>query len=321
MNINQVFELSIVLDTDYFREVLAMVYRKSDQLREVEDGYIDLLMAPKGITVIYRDSQYKKKVRLLINPCLIVDDLDNADKLVRKLNKRITEYFNHKYSMDDFTLSGISLVTDIDVGTRENVAAYLKVIQRVGKVKGFSPVSFDFLDAIDNFCLSGNSNSTDFLLYDLGAVIMNQRRNADTGRISKQVWSILRAEVRLTKPKAIRPYTDEDSTSGQIMELIKDRQHIFLDTFTRVIPFGDYHKKDVAMKIIRQEITNSLMRRRMLRLQVLIPEKKSLYLAQKAMDCRNVERVMEAFAKINLSPITISKRHDAKHLQNLYSYF
>jgi len=38
------------------------------------------------------------------------------------------------------------------------------------------------------------------------------------------------------------------------------------------------------------------------------------------MNCRNIEKVMEAFAKIDLSPVTISKRHDVKHLENLYAY-
>ena len=57
-----------------------------------------------------------------------------------------------------------------------------------------------------------------------------------------------------------------------------------------------------------------------LRLLVLIPEKKSLHLAQKAAGFRDVEKVMEAFVKINLSPVTLSKRHDAKHLDSLYSY-
>ena len=58
----------------------------------------------------------------------------------------------------------------------------------------------------------------------------------------------------------------------------------------------------------------------MLRLVALIPEKKSLYLAQKAMNCRNIEKIMEEFAKINLSPITISKRYDMKHLKCFYEY-
>ncbi len=53
---------------------------------------------------------------------------------------------------------------------------------------------------------------------------------------------------------------------------------------------------------------------------LLIPEKKSARLAQKAMNCRDVEKVMDAFAKINLSPFTISKRHDVKHLEGIYAY-
>ena len=94
-----------------------------------------------------------------------------------------------------------------------------------------------------------------------------------------------------------------------------------METFTRIVPFGDFYKKDVAIEIIRSEIADSIMRRRMLRLLSLIPEMKSVHLAQKAMDCRDVDKVMETFTKISLSPITISKRHEVKHLNNLYSYF
>ena len=74
------------------------------------------------------------------------------------------------------------------------------------------------------------------------------------------------------------------------------------------------------MEIIRKEVADSIMRRKMIRLLVLIPEKKSLHLAQKSMNCRNRDEVMDAFAKINLSPVTISKRQDVKYLENLYGY-
>jgi len=325
MNLNLLFELSLVVDTEAFQRILSLTYNKSTQLREVEDGYVDLSLAAKGITVIFRDSQYKKKVRLLVNTCLLVDDPDDADKLARKLGKTVIEYFKHRYQMEDFTLSGMNLIADIDVGSRDRVADYLKVIQRVGKVKGFSPIDYEFLDGVDNFCLSGNSNSIDFLLYDLGAAVMSQRRNTDMGRktlksVSQQVGSIVRAEVRLTKPKAIRAYTEAANLSSQIVELSENRKRIFLDTFARVVPYGDFHKKDAAMEIIRMEVKDSIMRRRMLRLLALIPEKKSLHLAQKAMNCRDVEKVMGTFSKINLSPVTISKRHDIKQLASIYNY-
>lgn len=326
MKINQTFELSMILDTDHFQRVFDRAYHKTGYLEELDDEYLDTSLAAKGITVVYRDSQYKKKVRLLVNAALVVDDPSNTDKLLRKLDKRVAEYFDYGYSLDDFTLSGTSLVLDINLGSRANVADYLKVMRRIGKVKGFSPVEYDCLDDAASFCLSGNSNGIDLLLYDLECAVMGQLRGMDAGRkkmesASVQTRGILRAEVRLTKPKAIRGYTDASDVSGQIVELTKGSVDAFMDTFVRVVPFGDFVKKDMAMEIIRSEVKDSAMRRRMIRLVALIPEKKSLHLAQKAMNCRDVDEVMEAFTKINLSPVTISKRHEIKHLENIYSYF
>ena len=58
----------------------------------------------------------------------------------------------------------------------------------------------------------------------------------------------------------------------------------------------------------------------MLRLLMLIPEKKSLHLAIKAMNSRQVGDVLAAFAEIDISPVTIRKRHDVKRLDSLYKY-
>ena len=58
----------------------------------------------------------------------------------------------------------------------------------------------------------------------------------------------------------------------------------------------------------------------MLRMVELIPEKKSLRLAQKALKYRKIDDIMSTFALLDLSPVTISKRHDVKKLDNLYRY-
>ena len=58
----------------------------------------------------------------------------------------------------------------------------------------------------------------------------------------------------------------------------------------------------------------------MLRLLDLMPEKKSLLLAQKALNYRRIDKVMKAFFDIEVAPVTISKRHDIKKLDNLYEY-
>ena len=323
MVINQTLELSMILDTDLFQEVFTT---KANYLKEIDNEYLDSTLAAKGITVTYRDSRYKKKVRVLVNAGMVVDDPSDTNKLLRKLDKRISEYFDHKYRLDDFTLSGATLTVDIAVGSRENVSDYLKVIKRIGKVKGFSPVEYECFDGKASFCLNGNSNDTDFLLYDLERVVAGQLLNADAGRkqlqsASKLTRGILRAEVRLTKPKAIREYADATDVASQIVELTKASTDAFMDTFARAVPFGDFHKMDTAVEIVRSEVQDSTMRRKMLRLLALIPEKKSLHLAQKEMNCREVEKVMEAFTKIHLSPVTIAKRHEIKYLENIYSHF
>lgn len=84
------------------------------------------------------------------------------DRIVRKLNKRIGEYFNYKYLINDFCLSVMRFVVDINVDSRENVRAYIKVFQRIGKVKGFSKANYESLEDIDNFCIDGNSNDMSF---------------------------------------------------------------------------------------------------------------------------------------------------------------
>lgn len=326
MYINQIFELSMVLDNKRFHQVFKHVYNKNGYMEKKEDEYIDKSLEEKGITVVYRDSQYKKKIKLFVNIGRLLNGCEfDPDKVARKLNKRIGEYFDFKYKLDDFILSGMRLVVDINVGSHENVQAYLKVFRRIGRVKGFSPASYECFEGVDCFCLDGNSSGVEFMIYDLVGSYRKQLKEGDTGRkrfkgLIKESEGILRTEVRLAKTKAVRVYAGEKDIFRQIINLSEKRKDIFLEIFVRIIPFGDFYKKGKAEEIIWREIKDARLRRRMLRLVELIPEKKSLYLAQKAMECRNMEKVVEAFAKINLSPVTIGKRHGVKYLKNVYDY-
>ena len=49
-------------------------------------------------------------------------------------------------------------------------------------------------------------------------------------------------------------------------------------------------------------------------------EKKKALLAQKGMPCRQMDKVMAAFAEIGLSPVTIGKRDPVLHIKNIYSH-
>ena len=326
MYINQIFELSMVLDHERFHKVFKYANGKMKFMENMEDEYIDRTIEGKGVMIIYRDSRYKKKIKLIVNVERLLDsNKSDPEKIVRKLNKRIGEYFEYKYTLDDFFISGMRIAVDINVGTHNDVEAYLKVLRRIGRVKGFSPVRYECFENVDSFCLEGNSNGIEFMIYDLEGLYRqlneNDIKHKKLKSMIRESEGILRAEVRLTKTKTVRIYADKEDISAQIIALSEKCQDIFLEIFERIIPYGDFYKKGKAEEMIRAEIKDDRLRRRMLRLVELIPEKKSLYLAQKTLNCRNMEKVVEAFARINLSPITISKRHEIKHLRSLFSYF
>ena len=173
--------------------------------------------------------------------------------------------------------------------------------------------------------MKGNSNGVEFILYDLEEMLKAELRATDVNRKElktaiAEAEGVLRAEVHLLEMKAIRAYTNENKTAKQVADLLKNSQQAFMDVFMRIIPFGDFHKKNKAVEIIRSKITDDKLRRRMIRLVDLVPEKKSLRLAQKALKYRKIDDIMDTFAYIDLSPVTISKRHDVKHLKNLFRY-
>ena len=324
MYLNCVVELSMVLDNEKFHKLLTRICKQAEYLND--NKYIDQTLSSKGIVVTYQDKQYKKKVQLTINSGVMLDDGElDSDKLIHKLGRCVHDYFGSKYNLKDFNFKKMILMADIDVSSREKVSAYIKVLQRIGKVKGFSPLNYDCLDDGIGFCLDGNSNGIQFLIYDLKELLTGQVRKSGTNHkklkpMMENSEGILRVEVRLTEFKTVRAYTNETDTSKQLAVLLENSRDIFLATFVRVVPFGAFHKKDTAIEIIQREVKDMTLRRRMLRLVALVPEKKSLLLAQKALNYRRIDDVMEIFAKINVSPITISKRHDVKQLKCLYSY-
>jgi len=320
MFLNCAFVLVLSPDSDKYSKLFDRTY--SDFECVDENMYADRTFESKGISVLYQDSQYKKKIKLIVNPCRLLDsDKPDSEKLIHKLDKRIERYFNNKFKLDDFELSGMGLTVDIDVRSSERVFDYLKVLRRIGKVKGFSPSRDNGLDDDAGLFYDGNSNGIKFMLYDL-EVIFGEGTSDDFFNIEQPEYcgGLLRAEVRLTNPKAIRSYTNKSSTSKQIADLYDNRLDIFSHTFLRIVPFGNFYKKNKAEEIIRAKVKDATIGRRMLRLLDLIPEKKSLLLAQKALNYRRIDKVMEAFFGIEVAPITISKRHDVKKLDNLYEY-
>lgn len=326
MTIKTVFQLSMILDGDKFHEVFDQCYCCGDYPEEEDDEVVDRSMEDSGVIVYYRSSQLKKRVRLVADAAMLTGSLSpTPEKVVKKLGKLITNYFDSEYELNDFMLSGMILCVDLDAGSASSVHEYLHVLRRVGRVKGYVPIDHEELEGGDYFGLNGKSNATNFFVYNLAEVMYEQCGWSGAGKlhlksIAQEVEGILRVEIHLTKPRAVQRYTEQYTVENQLLELYEKRSSIFVDVFASVVPYGAYYKKNEAVEIIRKEVNDDALKRRMLRLLSLIPDKKSLHLAQKAMAYRHPEKLLVEFAKIGLSPVTIGKRQSVKYLKNLYDF-
>ncbi len=318
----QLIKLTVCVDSKLFNEHLSRAYTKASKkgfdIEETDYGYEDNSLIKKGFKIAYHEYKKKKKIRVIIYPGMIFGNSSNelwntSAKNISKLHDiiedRVNSYFNNEYSLYDFKMTRVIFASDIDVGSRAKAFDYIKILYNIGKVKCFSPIKRDKendcekIDKASCFALEGNSNGIEFW-----AKHVNNK-------------GILKFEVRLTKHDTICAYADDTYTENQIINLAENSASIFMDTFRYIVPPGDYYKKPKAEKLIRECVKKPELRRRMIRLLELIPEKKSLHLALKSLNYRNFKDVMMGFAEIDVSLVTISKRHEVKWLESLYGYF
>jgi len=328
-------EASANVSKQKYDELLSRAYAKaggSHRLIKSKDKsgdyftvHSDKALVLDGITVEYCEGFLQNKIKLIVNPSKVLggDDIPklwkptdrNTKTLLRELKVRVKDYFDSEYKLSDFTLTRIDLTANVDVGSREKVSQYIKILHCMGKVKGFTPKykkSNKRIDKTLSFDLVKKAPHIEFSAYDKEA---QSKMKAAKG--------ILRVEIRLMRIK-----TNSDSISNHIKHFSKTGNDIFMRIFKTIIPRGDYYIKKEAVKLIEDGINEKIPNKRergntlerMKALLELIPKKKSLHLAQKALHYRNIERVMMTFAELNISPVTLPKSMKLKNLDSLYSY-
>ena len=332
------FELSLVFKTNIWKyaELKSEAYEKSKGSHRIikiknrndySDAFADEAIASDGIRVEYHDYLWNRGgcIKLIVNPSKVLggDDIPklwkptdrNIKALLHNLKANIKRYFDANYKLNDFKLTRVDFTVNIDVGSRENVFNYIRILHNLGKVKGFTPKykkSNKWIDKALSFDLQGKSRGFEFSAYD---------KEAQSGK--KEANGILRVEIRLVNVK-----TKGGTTSEQIKLMSKASEEIFMKCFRQVVPRGDHYTKKQAIKFIEDNIANFVPNKRerentlsrMQKLIELIPVKKSLWIAQKALEYRDIDRIMTTFAELNISPVTISKNMKLKSLKSLYFY-
>lgn len=339
------FELTLETNSKDFNYLLSRAYKMAKKhgnrvghstKHTSNDVRIDDSLASYGIMVEYHNCDYRKMVKFRVNPSEVLDGNDlqlwepnkkNIKSMIKLLDGHISRYFEYCYKLNDLILTRAEFTANLDVG-KENVPVYISLMHKIGKVKKFSnkynklDFASDTINKNHSFDLEGNTNGIAFTVYDKEADLKKKGKESKV----KKAEGILRIEVRLKKRKAVQQTINDFSngkdltTKQQIKLMAKNSRGIFFDAFVDIVPYGDFYRLKDAEKIVADSDFKKHQKDKMLRLLRLVPEKKSLYLAMKELNVRNTNDVLEWFARLDVSPITISKRADADYLKNLYSY-
>lgn len=261
------FELTLETNTKKFNSLLSSAYKmaKKDKHRVGQstkhtsyDVRVDDALASVGIMIEYHARDYRKSIKLRVNPSEVLGGSDlklwkpntyNIEALIEKLEEHIGEYFDSNYCLDDFILSRVEFTANLNVG-KENVPVYIRLMHKIGKVKGFS-AKYEAQDYDTggikkerSFDLEGKTNGIGFTIYDKEADLRDKGKNGKAGKAK----GILRAEVRLKKRKAVRKAISEFdnpdilTTEEQITLVSKKCKQIFGATFAVIVPYGDFYK-------------------------------------------------------------------------------
>ena len=304
MNLKTSLILSATLNTDTFS---SLIYALDIPL-DTEGEYVDNSKKHKGMIVAYHAEQYKKRISILFDLSILLPHSSTLESLPRKIRKRLRKYFRDQLAQLKFSLSSAFIAVNLNLGNRGTVEDYLTVLRRIGRVKGYTLKSDCAIGGTPSFLhWIGNSNSTALRLCSL-----------EDGNGTAQ--GILRAEVQLLKNKAVCKYIKATEPEEQMIELADNAERIFLRVFATIVPYGVFLKQPDAVRLIQTTVLNARLRQKMWRLISLIPDKKSLLGGQKAVGCRDIRGLMDAFVDIDLSPVTIAKRHQCSQLPNLYDF-
>lgn len=186
------FELTLETNKKNFNFLLSRAYKMAKQDKHrlghstrhtSNDVRVDDALASKGITVEYHNHEFRKTIRLRVNPSEALGGSDlklwkptthNIEVLVEKLDEHIDDYFDSNYTLDDFILSRVEFTANLDVG-KKSVPVYIRLMHKIGKVKGFS-AKYSKPDYVSggikkehSFDLEGKTNGIGFTIYDKAA--------------------------------------------------------------------------------------------------------------------------------------------------------
>lgn len=254
----------------------------------------------------------------LIEPQHIQEALNSADAM-------LTGEFGEDFAINNLELSRVDYRINVNVGSSENVRAYINLLYRCDKRKGYKVIGLECpdFDSTKGYTARNDIAGTEISFYDKQKQL-EQRKYEESERAS----GILRIELRLTKIKAVKEHTKGCINNHErIIYCIGNSRREILGVVRQLIPDGDYYTMKKAREILEKSVKSQKLQDRMIEMLKLTKRLGSIRLAKK--ELRNIDSkikheyfnmMMEEFENIGVNPVVLDKKSVVSTLPGLFTF-
>ena len=251
---------------------------------------------------------------------------DEAEEALDKANDMLVGWLGPDYSIDKLTLTRVDCCVNVDVGSPEYVAAYIKQFYRTNAVKAFKTVNpkKQGFNKEAGYTAEYKAAGEEISVYDKQKQVEYTRFGVSYPRAE----GILRVEFR-HKNESIRQsfgYGSERNREN-ILYYIYNSRHIIKGKLEKFIVDADYYKTDKAQRLIIKKVTRGKLCNRMCRFVALVSKHRGILRAREAHNAENRQvtgkyyKVMrKAFGNINVNPVPLPTASEFKMLPSLFRF-
>ena len=253
----------------------------------------------------------------LIRPEDLQLALDTAEEM-------LVREFGEEFSINKLELYRVDHCINLNVGTSESVREYIYLLYRSEMKKGYKILSDDTpdFDVNKSFTVRNNDEGIEVSFYDKKKELEQHNCEAENAE------GILRVELRILRRKPLERQTPDCATNRERIAccMRASRRKIVGIAHTLLLD-ADYYPYKKACGIVKKQVENKMLRKRMLDMLKLTKKefsvrkaKEKLFELHPKLKHEYYNMMIEKFESIGVNVVTLDKYSDVKFLPSLFGY-
>lgn len=299
---------------------------------EDEDEYYAEMFQGRGIRVILKRTKISGYYDFILslNDLLGAEDKfqliqpENIQLALDTAEEMLVGEFGEEFSINNLVLYRVDPCINLNVGTSEMVREYIYLLYRSEMKKGYKVLtgnSPDF-DVSKSYTVRNGDEGLEVSFYDKKKELEQRNCEADNAE------GILRVEFRILRKKALERQIPNCTTNRDRIECcMRESRSKIIGIAHKLLLDADYYPYKKACDIVKKQVANNKLRKRMLDMLKLTKKefsvrkaKEKLFELHPKLKHEYYNRMIKEFENIGVNVVTLDKDSEVKSLPSLFEY-